>query len=329
MKLLDFILSILAKNNTPIKIVFPEGNNEIVQAVALKITNHDSPFKKLIIPILLFKEQDIIPTNINNSSVQTTVISSAKIAFFAQQLYQLRKDKGLTLDQACELVTKENYFGMMLLKNHDVDGFVGGITFTTADILRPALQIIGPKVGVKTVTSAFIMDKDELFLFGDASVNLEPTAEQLVDIAKSAVDLAQKLHFNPINLALLSYSTDKSGKGPSVDKVLLATQILQTQKLKNTVIAGPIQFDAAWDPTIRAKKFPNLLMTGNCNVFIFPNLDAANIGYKIAQRLGGYNAIGPILLGLKKPVNDLSRGANADDIYYTTLITAIQTIIKN
>ncbi|WP_338979779.1 phosphate acetyltransferase [Spiroplasma endosymbiont of Lasioglossum malachurum] len=330
MKLLDFILSILQKSKTPIRILFPEGDNEKVQAVALKIINDNSPVKNFITPVLLFNNDKEIPSNIKNSNIKTLSIEENQVTNFTNQLYELRKAKGLTLEAANKLVLSRNYYGMMLLNNKEVNGFVGGITFTTADILRPALQIIGPKAGTKTVSSTFIMNKnEEIFLFSDGSINLNPTAEQLADIAKSTIHFGELLEFNPIKLAMLSYSTNTSGSGESVDKVRNATNFVQQLKLKNVQVVGPIQFDAAWDQEVRNKKFPELTIKNHCNAFIFPTLDAANIGYKIAQRLGDYKAIGPIVLGLNQPVNDLSRGATIDDIYYTALITAIQTLIKN
>ncbi|WP_425381627.1 phosphate acetyltransferase [Spiroplasma endosymbiont of Polydrusus pterygomalis] len=330
MKLLDFILSILQKSKRPITILFPEGNNEKVQAVALNITSNKSPVKNFIVPVLLFNNEKEIPNSIKNTKIKTLVITDNQITNFANQLYELRKAKGLTLDDAQQLVQSRNYYGMMLVSNKAVDGFVGGITFTTADILRPALQIIGPKAGIKTVCSTFIMNKnEEIFLFSDGSINLNPTTAQLVDIARSTAHFAELLQFNTIKLAMLSYATNNSGAGESVDKIRNATNLVQQLKLKNVQVAGPIQFDAAWDQEVRNKKFPSLTIKGQCNAFIFPTLDAANIGYKIAQRLGDYQAIGPIVLGLKQPVNDLSRGASIDDIYYTALITAMQTLIKN
>lgn len=329
MQLLDFILSILKTTNKPIKILFPEGDNDKIQAVALKISDNNSPVKDFIVPVLLFTNKTEIPSVIKNSNVQTLFIETKQKADFVTKLVELRKAKGLTPQEADKQLSLRNYYGMMLLKNNIVDGFVGGITFTTADILRAALQIVGPKGGTKTVSSTFIMNKDkDIFLFSDGSINLNPTAQQLVDIAKSTVEFGQLLQFNPIKLALLSYSTDRSGSGESVDKVRSATELVVASKLKNVQVAGPIQFDAAWDQEVRVKKFSSVKITGSCNVFIFPDLNAANIGYKIAQRLGGYKAIGPIVLGLNQAVNDLSRGASVDDIYYTALITALQTLIK-
>lgn len=329
MQLLDFILSILKNSKKPIKILFPEGDNDKVQAVALKIADSKSLVKDFIVPVLLFTNEKEIPSAIKNSNVETMFIETKQKAEFVTKLVALRKAKGLTPEAANEQLALRNYYGMMLLKTNVVDGFVGGITFTTADILRAALQVVGPKPGTKTVSSTFIMNKDEdIFLLSDGSINLNPDAQQLADIAKSTAHFAQLLQFNPIKLALLSYSTDKSGSGESVDKVRSATELLTALKLKNVQVVGPIQFDAAWDQEVRDKKFPTVKIKGSCNSFIFPDLNAANIGYKIAQRLGGYKAIGPVVLGLNQPVNDLSRGASVDDIYYTALITAIQTLIK-
>lgn len=341
MNLEQHILSTIYQKqlSKPIKILFPEGENEKVQAVALKLRKNTFSYqeqtiniKDIIEPILLFNEQELVPVELAS---EVTIIKTADQAKFAQQLYEIRKDKGLTLAQAQELVAGKNYYGMMLLNNNIVDGFVGGINYKTADILRPALQII--KADKKTVASTFIMNKDEeTYLFSDCSININPTAEQLVAIADSTINFALNFDFKSfdptsfahLNVAMLSYSTNGSGAGEDVDKIRQASQELtQMSWAKQPVqIAGEIQFDAAFDESVRQKKFPALKMKGSCNIFIFPDLEAGNIGYKIAQRMGGFKAIGPIILGLKKPVNDLSRGATIDDIYNTALITCAQKI---
>lgn len=332
------------KNKLPIKILFPEGENEKVQAVALKLVaekftdehNKPVPVSDLIQPILLFNANEIIPHNIKD---KVTTIISENQAELANKLYELRKAKGLTLEQAQKLVTGKNYFGMMLLESNTVDCFVGGINFTTADILRPALQVIKPRKDVKTVSSCFIMNKEQsTFIFSDGSINIDPNEDQIVDIATSAVHCAQSLNlkdydkkdFSEIKLALLSYSSNGSGTGENVDKMKNATAKLAKVNWgqEKVNIAGEIQFDAAFDQEVRKKKFPELKFDGPCNIYIFPDLEAANIGYKIAQRLGGYKAIGPIVLGLNKPVNDLSRGATVDDIYFTALITCAQSLLN-
>lgn len=331
----------------PIKILFPEGENEKVQAVALKLLSNTFTniaadksevtvsIKDLIAPVLLFSEQENIPGEIAS---QVQVIKMSDQANMAEKLYQIRKEKGLTLEQAQKLVSQKNYYGMMLLALNEVDCLVGGINYTTADILRPALQII--KAKQKTVASTFIMSKEkETYLFSDCSINIDPTVEQLIDIASSTINFAAAFalkafapeHFADLNVAMLSYSTNGSGSGPDVDKVRAATQTLMqsnwnTEQKVN--IAGEIQFDAAFDEVVRKKKFQDLNIKGPCNIFIFPNLSSGNIGYKIAQRLANFKAIGPIILGLKKPVNDLSRGATIDDIYDTALITCAQKFLK-
>lgn len=333
------------KPQAPIKILFPEGENEKVQAVALKLlkdtfidqeTKQTINVKDIIEPILLLDEADQINEEIVK---QVKIIKTTKQTELAQKLYQLRKDKGLTLEQAQKLIAGKNYYGMMLLENGEVDCFVGGINYKTADILRPALQIV--KADKKTVSSTFIMNKEnETYLYSDCSINIIPNSEQLVAIADSTIDFAlnfdfktfDPVNFENLNVAMLSYSTNGSGTGTDVDKVRAASEVLTQMNWKSQQkvnIAGEIQFDAAFDETVRQKKFPSLDMKGACNIFIFPDLEAGNIGYKIAQRMGKFKAIGPIILGLKKPVNDLSRGATIDDIYDTALITCAQKILKN
>lgn len=341
MTLRDHILMIIyqQENPKPIKILFPEAENEKIQTVALKlindefnINNQKIKVSKLITPVLLFKPAETIPSKLKDYAI---VVSDKEKIKLSEELYNLRKDKGLTLEQAKVLLENKNYYATMLLKIKVVDCLVGGINFTTADILRPALQIIKPKPGIKTISSAFLMSKEqELYIFADTSINIKPTVEQLVDIAKASVDFSSSLnlkdfdrtHFSQIKLALLSYSTNDSGTGEDVDKMhKLATNLKNTSWGKEKVaIAGEIQFDAAFDEVTRKKKFPELNFSGPCNVYIFPDLNASNIGYKIAQRLGGYQAIGPIILGLNQPVNDLSRGATVDDIFFTALIACAQ-----
>lgn len=349
MNLEQHILSTIYKKKLekPIKILFPEGENEKVQAVALKLmkntfvyTDEDKnlktiKIKDIIEPVLLFNENEIIPAEIEK---QVTVIKTSDQDNFSQKLYQIRKEKGLTAEQAKNLITGKNYYGMMLLEANTVDCLVAGINYKTADILRPALQII--KADKKTVASTFIMSKEEeTYLFSDCSINIAPTAEQLVDIADSTIDFALNFdfktfdpkNFSDLDVAMLSYSTNGSGSGPDVDKVKTASTTLSQMNWKTEQkinIAGEIQFDAAFDETVRKKKFSDLGIKGACNIFIFPDLESGNIGYKIAQRLGKFKAIGPIILGLKKPVNDLSRGATVDDIYDTALITCAQRFLK-
>lgn len=345
MTLENHILNTIKLKSTskkPIKILFPEGENEKVQQVALKLLDlsfkdekgNQTLVKELIEPVLLFKKEEIIPEKISS---KVNVIICNEQEKLANQLFELRKDKGLTLEQALKLVNGKNYYGMMLLENNDVDCYVGGINYTTADILRPALQIIKAKKSIKTVSSCFIMNKENAtYIFADGSINIKPTAEQVIDIATSSINFAQSLNlqsfdknFSEIKAAILSYSTNGSGFGEDVDKMKQAAAILKEQKWETKVnIAGEIQFDAAFDSAVRSKKFPDLTFSGPCNVYIFPDLNAANIGYKIAQRLGDYKAIGPIVLGLNKPVNDLSRGASVEDIFFTALITCVSTFLN-
>lgn len=345
MTLKDHILMTIyqQKNSKPIKILFPEAENEKIQSVALKLINEEFninnekiKINKLVTPVLLFEKTEIIPNELKNYAI---VVSDKEKKQLSEELYNLRKDKGLTLEQAKTLIDGKNYYGTMLLKTNVVDCLVAGINFTTADILRPALQIIKPKPGIKTISSAFLMNKEqELYIFADGSINIKPTVEQLIDIAKASVDLSASLnlkafdnnHFSQIKLALLSYSTNNSGTGEDVIKMHnLATNLKNINwGREKVIVAGEIQFDAAFDEATRRKKFPELDFAGPCNIFIFPDLNASNISYKVAQRLGGYQAVGPIILGLNQPVNDLSRGAAIDDIFCTALIACAQTAVK-
>ncbi|MGL5268265.1 MAG: phosphotransacetylase [Spiroplasma sp.] len=351
MDLEQHILSNIYKKKPvkPIRILFPEGENDKVQVVALKLIKNTFIYsqgnkslqtikiKDIIEPVLLFHEDENIPEEIEN---QVQIIKTTEQDYFAQKLYQIRKEKGLTLEQAQKLISGKNYYGMMLLEEEQVDCLVGGINYNTADILKPALQII--KAEKEIVSSTFIMNKeDETYLFADCSINIFPTAQQLVAIATSTINFAFNFNFKSfapirfadLNVAMLSYSTNGSGSGPDVDKVRTAVQTLSQMKWKSEQkvnIIGEIQFDAAIDAAVRRKKFSTTLdIKGPCNIFIFPDLSSGNIGYKIAQRLGKFKAIGPIILGLKKPVNDLSRGATIDDIYDTALISCAQKFLKN
>lgn len=201
------------------------------------------------------------------------------------------------------------------------DGLLGGATYSTADTVRPALQIIKTRPGAKLVSSCFILNKEGSRLaMGDCAINLYPTAEQLADIAIETVATARLFNMEP-KVAMLSYSTFGSGSGEAVDKVRRAADILKESDI-DFLVDGEIQFDAAFSQAVAEKKCPDSVIGGQANTFIFPDINAGNIGYKIAQRLGGYEAIGPILQGLNAPINDLSRGCNADEVYKMAIITA-------
>ncbi len=229
-------------------------------------------------------------------------------------LVEKRKNK-IDHVKAKELLANRNYVATMMLDCNKADALVGGSEYSTADILRPAFQIIKPKAGSKIVSSFFIMQKeDKMLLFSDCAVNLKPSAEELKDIAIQTYESAKELGIDP-KVALLSYSTKGSGMGEDVDKVREAYQLLiQERPDLEEVIDGEFQFDAAYDSAVGKIKAPYSKVVGEANVFIFPSLEAGNIGYKIAQFMGGWSAVGPLLQGLNKPVNDLSRGTTPETI---------------
>ncbi|MEM4260358.1 MAG: phosphate acetyltransferase [Candidatus Woesearchaeota archaeon] len=241
---------------------------------------------------------------------------------YAKTLFELRKDKGMTLIEAHQTLQEPIYLGTMLLYFGRADGIVSGAAHPTAHTLRPALQIIKTKKGISTASSYFIMiKKEEVIFYADCGFNIQPDDKQLAEIAISTADSAKSFGFDA-KVAMLSFSTKGSAQHPDADKVIRATKIVK--KLRPDIaIDGELQFDAAYVESVGKKKCPDSLIAGKANVFIFPDLDAGNICYKVTERLGGYIALGPIVQGLKKPVNDLSRGCSVEDIVYVTAITAI------
>jgi phosphate acetyltransferase len=242
----------------------------------------------------------------------------------------MRKNKGITPETALEAMKDDVYFGTMLVKTSQVDGLVSGAVHSTPDTIRPALQIIKAAQGIKTVSSMFFMTNTEhTFLFADSGLNQEPDAEQLADIVLSTARTAKQFGIFP-KIAMLSYSTKGSAKGAGPDKMLKATELAKAKLQKDFdgeyLIDGELQFDSAFVPKVAAKKCPDSPLKGQANTFIFPDLSVGNICYKLAERLASLNAYGPILQGIAKPVNDLSRGCNSDDIVAAVAITAIQAV---
>lgn len=246
---------------------------------------------------------------------------------FAADFAELRKKKGVTLEQARETMQDVSYFATMMVHKGLADGMVSGAAHTTAHTIKPSFQIIKTVPGASVVSSIFLMVmRGRLWAFGDCAVNPNPTVEQLGEIAVVSAKTAAQFGIDP-RVAMLSYSTGTSGSGPDVDRAVAAVEAARA--LDSSVkVDGPLQFDAACDPGVAAKKAPESQVAGQANVFIFPDLEAGNIGYKTAQRTGGALAVGPILQGLNKPVNDLSRGATVPDIINTVAITAIQAGVK-
>ncbi len=239
------------------------------------------------------------------------------------KLCELRAKKGMTEDQARKQLTDASYFGTMLVVLGLADGLVSGSVNSTANTVRPALQVIKTKPGTSLVSGAFLMCfKDHVAVFSDCAINLNPNAEQLAEIAIQSAETAKAFGLEP-KVGMLSYSTLGSGKGPDVDLVEAATAIVK-DKAPELAVVGSIQFDAAWSPTVAATKAKGDLVAGHVNVFVFPDLCAGNIGYKAVQRSSGAVAVGPVLQGLNRPVNDLSRGATVQDIINTVALTAIE-----
>ncbi|MGO4536611.1 phosphate acetyltransferase [Leifsonia sp. 2MCAF36] len=246
---------------------------------------------------------------------------------FAEEYARLRSHKGITVDQAADTVTDASYFGTMMVHLGLADGMVSGAAHTTAHTIRPAFEIIKTIPGVSVVSSVFLMAlADRVLVYGDCAVIPDPTSEQLADIAVSSAMTAEQFGIQP-RVAMLSYSTGDSGAGADVEKVRTATELVR-QRAPQLAVAGPIQYDAAADAAVGAAKMPGSEVAGRATVFIFPDLNTGNNTYKAVQRSAGAVAIGPVLQGLRKPINDLSRGATVDDIVNTVAITAIQAALS-
>ncbi len=241
------------------------------------------------------------------------------------KMVELRKGK-MDEEQCRAALSKGNYFGTMLVKMGKADALLGGATYSTADTVRPALQLIKTKPGNKSVSSVFIMvrehadGEDEILGMGDCAINIKPSAEEIAECAVESARTASIFGVDP-KVAMLSYSTKGSGAGEDVDKMVEATKLAQ-EAAPELAIDGELQFDAAVSPVVAQTKCKDSKVAGQANVFIFPDINAGNIGYKIAQRLGGFDAYGPILQGLNAPINDLSRGCNAEEVYTMAIITA-------
>ncbi len=306
------------------KIILPEsGDERILRAVEILLRRDVVDIILLGNPKTIKRKSALLGLDISAATILDPDDEGEKREAFAQKFYELRKAKGLTLAAAKDALMLPNYFATMMIYEGLADGMVSGATHTTADTVRPALQIIKTKPGISIVSSIFFMClESRVLVYGDCAVNLDPSAEELAQIAISSADTALQFGIEP-RVALLSYSTGTSGSGPDVEKVAEATRIAKSIR-PDLLIEGPIQYDAAIDPIVAAQKLPDSAVAGQATVFIFPDLNTGNNTYKAVQRSTGALAIGPVLQGLRLPVNDLSRGCLVDDIVNTVAITAIQ-----
>ena len=318
------LIDILKKN--PKKIVFTEGSDPRILEAASRLLAGT-----FLHPILVGNEEEIFAKaeeagfNIRGAEI----IDPLKYDRFDEMVdlfCELRKSKGVTPEQARKTLSQANYFGTMLVKMGVADSLLGGATYSTAVTVRPALQVIKTKPGNTIVSSCFILVRpsatgdNEVIAMGDCAINIKPSEDELVEIAGETAACAKIFGIDP-KVAFLSYSTLGSGKGEDVDKIRSAANKAK-EKYPEIPIEGELQFDAAVSPRVARTKCPGNPVAGHANTFIFPDISSGNIGYKIAQRLGNFEAYGPILLGLNAPINDLSRGCNAAEVYSMAIITA-------
>ena len=309
----------------PRKIVFTEGTDpRILEASARLLSG------TFLTPVLVGNVEEVqkaaedLGFNIRGAEIVDPA-TFADMDKMVETMVELRKGK-MTAEQCRAALMQGNYFGTMLVKMGYADALLGGATYSTADTVRPALQIIKTKPGSKIVTSSFILVRDsatgdsEVLAMGDCAINIKPTEDELVEIAVETAETAKTFGVDP-KIAFLSYSTLGSGKGEDVDKMRNACAKTKA-KAPDLAIDGELQFDAAVSPTVARTKCPDSKVAGHANTFIFPDINAGNIGYKICQRMGGFDAYGPILQGLNAPINDLSRGCNAQEVYSMAIITA-------
>ena len=318
------LIAVLKKN--PKKIVFTEGEDSRILEAASRLLA-----SSFLHPILIGSEEKIAMAaedcgfNIRGAEIIDPA-KYDKIDEMVECLFELRKGKGITPERAREVLSQANYFGTMLVKMGVADALLGGATYSTADTVRPALQLIKTKPGNNIVSSCFILvrpratGENEVLAMADCAINISPTEDELVEIAGEAAKCAKIFGVEP-QLAFLSYSTHGSGSGETVDKMRNAA-LKARKRYPDLPIEGEMQFDAAVSPRVARTKCPESEVAGHANTFIFPDINSGNIGYKIAQRMGNFDAYGPILLGLNAPVNDLSRGCNASEVYSMAIITA-------
>lgn len=310
-----------------IRIVFPEATDLRVLGAVVRLKADG-----LLEPVLLGNVEEIgdiaKQRRIDISDIE--IVDPANYAEFdtmVASFIERRKGK-VSEEDARKVLLDENYFGTMLVYMDKVDGLVSGAIHSTGDTVRPALQIIKTKPGISRTSGAFIMMRGdrERYVFSDCAINIAPNAQELAEIAVESAKTAEIFDIEP-NVAILSYSTKGSATGVDAERVIEATKIAQEMAPQYN-IDGELQFDAAFVPSVGEQKAPESKVAGQATVFVFPEIQSGNIGYKIAQRLGGFEAIGPILQGLNKPISDLSRGCNEEDVYKLAIITANQALIN-
>ncbi|OUN59076.1 phosphate acetyltransferase [Faecalitalea cylindroides] len=307
------------------RIVFTEGWDPRVQEAAIKLVENN-----IVVPILLGEPEEIEACAKENgfdvSNIQQMSPKSFdKMEEMATKMVELRRGK-LDMETCKKMLQHTNYFGTMLVQMGYADGLLGGATYSTADTVRPALQLVKTAPGNALVSSCFLLVKgDQQYIMGDCSININPNADELVEITMQTAHTAKQFGIDP-KVALLSYSSMGSAKGECVAKMTEASLRLKRMPI-DFEIDGEMQFDCAVSPEVAALKAPGSKVAGHANTFIFPNLSSGNIGYKIAARLGGWEAIGPVLQGLNAPINDLSRGCTAQEIYKMAIVTAAQKFL--
>lgn len=310
-------------------IVLPEGNEIRTLKAAVQALNEG-----LITPILIGKEDEIkalaVANNLDVSQIKIVDNALGATDKYAAELFELRKKKGMSMEEARELAQNPLYFGALMLRLGEADGMVAGAENATSNVLRAAIQVVKTKPGMKNVSGCFLIDlpdknygDDGAFIFGDCAVIPAPDSEQLADIAVSCAESKRLLIGGEPKVAMMSFSTKGSAKHESIDK-MNAALALAKEKAPDLLIDGEMQLDAAVVPAVSAKKCPDSPLEGKANVLIFPDLNSGNLCYKMAQRFGHATAIGPILQGLTKPVNDLSRGCSVQDIVDIFVVTALQ-----
>lgn len=310
------------------RIVFPEGHDPRVLGAVVRLKK-----EQLIEPILVGNPEEIQTTAENLGVILTDIEIINPLDFpqfdqFVEAFVERRKGKA-TPEQAKEIVKDRMYFATMMVYLDLADGLVAGATQSTGSTVRPALQIIKTKPGISSTSGVYIMvparEDGQKLVFADCAININPTAQQLAEIAIESAKTAQLFDIDP-KIAMLSFSTKGSASSPEVDKVVEATKLAHEMNPELT-LDGELQFDAAIVESVGATKAPGSNVAGQANVFIFPEIQSGNIGYKIAERLGGYEALGPILQGMAKPITDLSRGCNEEDVYKLSIITANQALM--